>query len=114
MVAHRGDQGSERTNANRLAPTKGSKLGVALSTLGMRPINGLRHAPTDETNGWYLWCGTTLSEDADFFAPIHIEHVDHYLPEVIPYLDLPAGSRFLLDGTNVQDVWFDETLLVVE
>ena len=34
------------------------------------------------------------------------------LPEVLPFLGLPPGYRFLLADTT-QDVWFDESLLSV-
>jgi hypothetical protein len=63
-------------------PVPGSKLGVALSTLGQEPINGLRHLPEKGTNGWYIWCGNSFSEADDFFEPLHIEHIDDYLPMV--------------------------------
>jgi len=41
------------------------KLGVALATLGQQPINGLRHSPTDDTTGWYVWGGQELSSADD-------------------------------------------------
>src|SRR5262245_53241193 len=74
------------------------KVGVALSTLGLRPINGLRHPPSGETSGWYVWCGETLSNDADFFASVCATHVVEKLPEVSQLLGLPPGYRFLIDG----------------
>lgn len=33
------------------------------------------------------------------------------LPEVLPYLELPPGYRFIIDGKGYEDVWFDESLL---
>lgn len=100
----------EWVNAEPLPPVAGSKLGIALSTLGKLPIHGLRHAPTETTNGWYIWCGE-ISTAPDFFAPLHVEHMSEYLPEAIEYLELPPGYRFLIDGSNYEDVWFDEALL---
>lgn len=41
-------------------PERVSKLGIAMGTLGKEPINGLRHAPVNGTNGWYLWCGAEI------------------------------------------------------
>jgi hypothetical protein len=41
---------SER-NAEFLATPGSSKLGFALATVGLRPVNGLRHLATSETNG---------------------------------------------------------------
>jgi hypothetical protein len=92
-------------------PTAGSKLGIALSTLGQQPVNGLRHRATETTCGWYIWCGQELSPAYDFFMPLHAEHVQEHLPEVLPYLALPPGYRFQIDGDGWEDVWYDETLL---
>jgi len=88
-------------------PEQGSKLGVALSTIGKEPINGLRHNSEKGTNGWYIWCGDSFSEADDFFDPIHVEHIDEYLPLVKKYLNLPPGYRFQIDSNNYEDIWFD-------
>ena len=93
-----------------VVPAPGTKLGIALSTLGKEPINGLRHNPTKGTNGWYIWCGDTFSEADDFFKPLHIEHIDEYFPMVKQYLDLPPGYRFQIDSKNYEDIWFDTEL----
>lgn len=95
-------------------PIEGSKLGIALSSLKQRPIHGLRHPPTDTTNGWYLWCGGEMSKAPDFFAPLHVEHLSEYLPTAVEYLDLPPGYRFLIDGADYEGVWFDASLLEVK
>lgn len=92
-------------------PKAGTKLGIALSTIGKTPINGLRHPVQNGTNGWYIWCGKELSKEDDFFAPLHIEHIDKYLPEVLDFLNLPPGYRFLIDGNNYEDIWYDQELL---
>lgn len=94
-----------------LEPLPNSKLGLALSTIGKSPINGVRHKPTENTNGWYIWCGGEPSEDPEFFAPLHIEHIAEFLPQVVEYLNLPPGYRFLIDGSNYEDVWFGPSLL---
>ena len=88
------------------------KLGLARATLDQQPINGLRHPPTGDTTGWYVWGGQELSAAADFFQPVHVEHLVEILPVIIPYLGLPAGWRFQL-APGHEDVWFDPTLLNV-
>jgi len=93
-------------------PERASKLGIALGTLGKESINGLRHIPEKGTNGWYLWCGTEMPTEDDAFSPLHVEHIENYLPQVKEYLVLPAGYRFLIDGNNYEDVWFDEALIL--
>ena len=92
-------------------PEAGSKLGIALETLGQIPINGMRLNEENGTNGWYIWCGEEMSKADDFFSPLHIEHISEYLPEVEEYLELPPGYRFLIDGNNYEDVWYDGELL---
>lgn len=94
-------------------PKPNTKVGIALGSLGKGTINGLRHPEVGDTNGWYIWCGEFSTAD-DFFSPLHVEHLSEYLPAVVEYLDLPPGYRFLIDGNNFEDVWFDPALLVRE
>lgn len=101
----------ERFGASPLLPAAGSKLGIALSTLGELPIHGLRLKEEMGTNGWYIWCGGEMSKDDDFFSPLHIEHIDQFLPAISYYLALPPGYRFLVDDKGYEDVWFDPELL---
>lgn len=83
--------------------------GFALGTETQRPIHGLRSPATADTTGWYIWCGE-YSEANDFFRPIHTEHLNKLLPEVVAFLGLPAGYRFMLNH-DLRDVWFDPSLL---
>ena len=101
----------ERYGVEPQPPAPGSRSGVALLGDAERwPLNGLRHPAEAGTNGWYLWPGTALRQDADFFQPLHVEHLASRLPEAVAYLALPPGWRFLL-APDHEDVWFDETLL---
>jgi len=87
------------------------KIGIALNVLdGLVPINGLRHPPTEDTTGWYIWAGEQSSDHPDFFKPLHVQHLDAWCPQIKKYLGLPAGWRFLVAG-DYEDVWFDESLL---
>src|SRR4029077_11153499 len=70
--------------------------GVALATLGMKPINGLRHPIAAGTTGWYIWCGDVSSDASDFFHPLCIDHLVGRLPAVVRLLGLPPGYRFLI------------------
>ena len=100
----------EKQGVEPVIPEPGSKLGLALSTLGKEPINGLRHLPEKGTNGWYIWCGDSMSEADDFFQPLHIEHIDEYLPLIKKYLNLPPGYRFQIDNNDYENIWFDTEL----
>lgn len=87
------------------------KVGVARNLReGIRPVNGLRHSPTADTTGWYLWAGEELSDDPDFFVPLHVRHLEEWCPAVIPFLALPPGWRFLV-ADGYEDVWEDPSLL---
>jgi hypothetical protein len=99
-----------RDYGHKFAPCSAdSKLGLAIQTIGQTPINGLRHPPTPDSNGWYIWAGE-YSSDGDFFSPLHTAHLAERLPEAVRFLALPPGSRFQVAGDYV-DVWFDESLL---
>jgi hypothetical protein len=82
---------------------------VGLARHGDGPIHGLRHPPEGDTAGWYIW-RCELSDTDDFFSPLHAAHLTDELPEVLPYLALPPGWRFLL-ALDHEDVWYDEALL---
>jgi hypothetical protein len=87
------------------------KVGFALETQGKIPINGLRHLPKGNTSGWYIWCGEELSSDDDFFSPLHAKHLIERCPEIVKFLGLPPGYRFLAANDYV-DIWYDDSLLV--
>ena len=86
-------------------------VGIALATIGLTPINGLRPV-TNGTTGWYIWCGEQLSEAPNFFPPLCVEHLLDRLPAVAEFLALRPGYRFLVHA-SYQDIWFDEQLLNV-
>lgn len=109
MTTH--DSVAARFGARSTPPLPGEKLGVSTNVRSSTwPVNGLRHAAAGGTCGWYIWAGEELSDADDFFVPLHVEHVIDWRPEVIPYLDLPPGWRFLI-APGYEDVWFDEDLL---
>ena len=87
------------------------KLGIASNVRsGLLPINGLRLMPAGGTCGWYIWAGGAMSDDADFFLPLHVAHLESWCEAVIPYLSLPPGWRFLV-APDHEDVWEQPTLL---
>jgi len=87
------------------------KVGIALNVkCGLIPINGLRYQPEGDATGWFIWAGEELSEDPEFFVPLHVEHLTRWCPAILPYLGLAPGWRFLIAG-EYEDVWYDESLL---
>lgn len=113
MIKQKDQMFCELQGVEGYPPEWASKLGIALGTLGKEPINGLRLKPENGTNGWYLWCGTEMPMDDDAFSPLHVEHIENYLPQVKKYLEPPPGYRFLIDENDHEDVWFDEALIPI-
>jgi hypothetical protein len=91
-------------------PSTFEKVGIALSTLHLEPLNGLRLRPESGMCGWYIWGGSELSFASDFFDPLHVHHLEKRCPAVLAYLALPPGSRFLI-ASDYEDVWDDPSLL---
>ena len=90
------------------------KVGISRNARdGVVPLNGLRHPPTAETTGWYIWAGESMPQDDDLFLPLHVAHLERWCPEALPYLGLPPGWRFLL-APGYEDVWFDPALLEID
>lgn len=88
-------------------PTPGDlKVGIAPNVReGLLPINGLRIQPGGDTTGWYIWAGEEMSDDPDFFIPLHAVHLAQWCPAVLPYLLLPPGWHFQV-APGHEDVWF--------
>jgi hypothetical protein len=110
-----GAQQDQREVCNRfhvpLYPAPGHlKLGISLNVRDhVYPLTGLRIIPDEGTTGWFIWAGD-YSEDPEFFVPLRVEHLPEWCPEVIRYVGLPPGWRFLV-APGYEDVWFDENLL---
>jgi hypothetical protein len=88
------------------------KAGVSASILlgtWVWPLHGLRHPPTPETSGWYVWPGD-LTDEVDFFHPWHLAHLIELDPALPRLLEGPPGSRFLI-APGYEDVWYDASLL---
>ena len=80
-------------------------VAVAVQTLNQEPIVGLRKKPeTEENVSWYIY-GGELGEGTDFFETMSIKKLQDILPEVLPYLALEEGYRFMIDADDYEDVW---------
>lgn len=96
-------------NVEPAPPLASDKAGIALTTLRVGPLNGMRIRPECGASGWYIW-GGAYSEASDFFAPLHHHHMTDRCPAALPFMALPPGWRFLVAPGHV-DVWFDPQLL---
>ena len=89
------------------------RIGLADNVLtDLIPINGLRYNIEGIGTGWFIWSGEKFSTDDNFFKPHCVKHLTELKPEIIKYLGLPPGHRFLIDNKGYEDIWFDETLLI--
>jgi len=104
-------QTCERYGAAFLAAPANFKVGISRNVRdGVLPLNGLRHPPSGESSGWYIWAGESMGSEDDFFVPLHIEHLKDWCPQVIRFLGLAPGWRFLI-ADDYEDVWEDPSLL---
>ena len=81
------------------------KVGIALNTLKLLPLNATRCEQENGTCGWYIY-GGEYSEDPEFYQPLHVSHLSKYCPTIIPYLALAPGWRVLV-APDYEDVWYD-------
>ena len=102
-----------RYGAEYLPSPSNFKVGISENVRDqIDPINGLRHPPKGDTTGWYIYAGEVLSDDPEFFLPLHVAHVKDWCPQVGKYLGLAPGWRFLI-AADFEDVWFDDSLLEI-
>jgi len=87
------------------------KMGIALATMTSMPINGMRIPALSGSTGWYVYGGTEQSAESDFYEPLCVTHLHKYCEIALPYLCLPSGWRFQIDGDGYEDVWYDENLV---
>lgn len=85
------------------------KVGIARNVRsGLLPINGVRHLPENGTCGWYIWAGE-MSDDPDFFVPLHVAHLEEWCEAAMPFLQFPPGWCFTTDGKR-SNTWFQPTV----
>ncbi|MFJ4144702.1 hypothetical protein [Pseudomonas sp. NPDC089734] len=83
-------------------------VAIALATLDKTPIYGTRiQLPEGGTVSWFIHCGD-YSDASGFYQAVHTEHVKKELPEVMKYLFLPEGAKFIIDRDGYEDVWMAE------
>ena len=83
-------------------------VAVAVNTLNQEPIVGIRKKPEAEENvAWFIY-GGEMGEGEDFFETMTVRELQDILPEVLPYLALAEGFRFMIDREDYEDVWKEE------
>ncbi|WP_347906101.1 hypothetical protein [Pseudomonas purpurea] len=80
-------------------------VAIALDTLYKSPIYGSRiQLPEGGTISWFIH-GGEYSTASGFYQALHASHLMEELPEVLKYLSLPEGARFIIDREGYEDVW---------
>ena len=83
-------------------------VALAIGSLEQSPIYGTRIAlPENGTMSWFIHCGEH-SEALDFYQALHATHLQEMLPQVLDYLALPSGAKFILDRQGYEDVWLEQ------
>jgi len=83
-------------------------IAVALDSIKQEPLVGIRKRPTaGETVTWYIYGGELQSNDEDFEI-MSVKELQEILPEVLPYLALDHGYRFMIDQDDYEDVWKED------
>ena len=82
-------------------------VALAIGSLDQSPIYGTRiDLPENGTISWFIHCGEH-SDALDFYQPLHAAHLREMLPQVLDYLALPSGAKFILDRAGYEDVWLE-------
>ncbi|WP_445115933.1 immunity protein Imm33 domain-containing protein [Acinetobacter sp. WZC-1] len=84
-------------------------IALATQTLTREPIVGLRKKPADDGVAWFIY-GGELEEGEDFFETMTVRELEKILPEVVPYLALEEGFRFMIDRDDYEDIWKAEQI----
>lgn len=80
-------------------------VAVAIESLKQDPIVGIRKLPeAGETVAWYIY-GGELDLEQDSFETISVAELEKLNPDLIPYLALETGFRFMIDQDEYEDVW---------
>lgn len=73
------------------------------------PFTARHFPPAGNRNGWVLWTGTEPIAYPGY-VPVATGELVRWLPQVVPYLELPPGWSFQI-APDHEDVWEEPELL---
>jgi hypothetical protein len=76
-----------------LPPGPHDRVGVALETLQLLPLNVRRVTPEHGHSGWYVWGGEGRSSEVGFFQSLPVARLLERHPQIMPFLALAPGWR---------------------
>lgn len=95
----------EEYGSKYIAVHENDVIAVAVASLNQEPIVGIRNKPeAGEDVTWFIYAGEHHDSE-DFFQTVSVKELDKLLPEVLPYLALEHGYRFMIDREEYEDVW---------
>jgi hypothetical protein len=92
-------------NVSPVFPTFSQNIVISNGVYEGMAIDAVRYPSPNHMTGW--WLTTELYDDnLDSLKTVHYFHLAFKRPDLLRYLALPFGYRFLVG--NGKDVWFDE------
>lgn len=101
----------ETINAEFDSPTADKFVTIYNQVFESEEIQGVRYEEGGDQSGWLLYCKEqdldTLNEDG--FLTLHLYELTLKRPDILKFLALPTGYRFILKG-NEYNAWKDKSL----
>ena len=82
------------------------EVAIAIQTLDKDPIVGIRKKPEAGSKvAWYIYGGELAEGEENLFEIVSVTKLLEIFPDVLPYLALEEGFRFMIDQDEYEDVW---------
>lgn len=82
------------------------KLAISKGVYEGMNCEGVRYPSPDHMTGWFITTNL-YNGNIDSLMVVHYYHSVFKRPDLLTYLALPHGFRFLKDASN-SEAWFDE------
>jgi len=73
---------------------------------GKFPIEWKRYIEEGDFCGWYIWSGEKLL-DNESYTKVSLNNIDEYSKELIKFLWLERGTRFIIEDDDYIEAEFD-------
>ena len=87
------------------------EVAIAIKTLDQELIVGIRKkVEAGSKVAWYIYGGELEDGEENLFEIVTITQLLEIFPDVLPYLALEEGFRFMIDQDDYEDVWKADAL----
>jgi hypothetical protein len=100
----------EQHKVSPVPPYPDQMIVVSDGVLEGDPVEGVRYPSPDHMSGWWLTT-SKYNGNSDSLKTEHAYHVYEKRPDLIKFLALPHGYRFM-ENKEKHDIWFDEKAAV--